>query len=124
MNTVKSTACVEIKDITLTPGENYSVAQGTANFAGDEVTITAYGRAAEELAANQNSHITAEIEILGGSRNAQIKLNRIVSVAAPAIQVADERIEEVRKTLASINSKMTKKQLVAAVEGALAVIKS
>ena len=112
MSAPTGTATIQVLDVTLTPGEKYAFATGTCIFAGQEVAVEAYGRAAEELAANSNASLIAEVEIQGGSNQPRIKVRRVLEAAAP--QVDDERIAQVKQIL-NLNSKATKAEVLKAV---------
>lgn len=122
MSHVTGTTTLQIGDI-VTEQKDYLIARGTAMFAGEEVEVAAYGKTAEALSANQNGEIVAQIKIFGGSRNPNLKIERIISAAAPVVEANDERIEQVRKTLA-LKSKMTKPQIIKAVEEAISILES
>lgn len=119
MSAPTGTASIEINNVTLTPGEKYATAKGSCIFIGEELEVEAYGRAAQELAANANSQITAAVKIIGGSKQPKIKVERIFSVAAPVID--DERIAQVRKTL-TLKPKATKPEVLKAVEEAKTIL--
>ena len=121
MTHVNGTANIKVLSVTTTQG-NYLEAKGTAVFAGEELEVEAYGKTAEALAANQNSEITAQIKIFGGSNNPRLKIERIMSVAAPALEPTDERISQVRSALIKIKPKMTKKAIDASIQEAISIL--
>ena len=112
MSAPTGTATIQVLDVTLTPGDKYASAKGNCVFAGQELVVEAYGRAAEELAANSNSSLIAEVEIQGGSNQPRIKIRRVLEAAAP--QIDDRRIARAKEIL-NLNSKATKAEVLKAV---------
>ena len=68
------TANLTLNQVELTQGEKYPIAKGMSLFMGQTVAVEAYGRAAEELAANQNSRVMATCKLIGGSSQLKLKV--------------------------------------------------
>lgn len=122
MSHVTGTATIQVNQIELVQEDKYQVARGTAIFGGQAINIEAYGKAAQELNANQGSPITAECKIFGGSNQPRLKIERVISAAAPEVgTISPETVAQLKKVL-TLKPKATKPVLADALAAANALL--
>ncbi|MGB5632788.1 MAG: hypothetical protein WBM86_08435, partial [Waterburya sp.] len=105
MSHVSGTTLITVTEITLTQDENYPQAEGKTLFCGQSIKVIAFGRTAEALAANQNVELTVTSKIFGGSSRPYLKVEQVISAAAPATPAIDDETVTNLKQVLTLKSK-------------------
>lgn len=122
MSHVSGTTPLTVTNITLSQGEKHSFAEGDATFCGQPMRVIAYGKTAQTLDANQGVELTTICKIFGGSARPYLKVEQVISAAAPQTAAIDEDTVSNLKQMLTLKSKATRAQMKDAVDAALAVL--